>query len=276
LLLLDKTDYNKVAVPLGDVSINNLFARAVVERKVDGSVYVDDASRPSVFHIVHPYGMSLLLGNMHNVRFNSAFREYALNTRKTRNGLEWMQAFPDEWRTVLGELFSDCMITSSDNTDNKTKGIVELNTRVNFKFDREKYKRLATTKLAPDCTMVRTDKKIFNEMKGNVIPSRFWNSADDFAHNGIGFSVICKGALASTAFSAFVHDRKLELGIETIDEFRHSGFAVNACVALIDYCVEHDYEPVWACRLENVGSYNLACRLGFDAALEIPFYRLSE
>jgi hypothetical protein len=35
-------------------------------------------------------------------------------------------------------------------------------------------------------------------------------------------------------------------------------------------------EPVWACRLENDGSYKLAQKLGFEPVLEIPYYRLSK
>lgn len=33
--------------------------------------------------------------------------------------------------------------------------------------------------------------------------------------------------------------------------------------------------PVWACRMQNRGSYNLARSPGFEPALEIPYYRLS-
>ena len=80
--------------------------------------------------------------------------------------------------------------------------------------------------------------------------------------------------LASTAYSVFLHDDKLKLVIETVEEFRGKGFAQRSCSGMIDYCIANHYEPVWACKLENTGSYHLAQKLGFEPVLEIPFYRL--
>jgi hypothetical protein len=54
------------------------------------------------------------------------------------------------------------------------------------------------------------------------------------------------------------------------------GFAEYTCSALIDYCIENNYEPVWACHLENIGSYKLAQKIGFTPSALIPYYRLSK
>jgi GNAT superfamily N-acetyltransferase len=276
MLLLDKKESYKVKRLLQEVTINNLFARSVVENKVNGSVYVDNLDNPETAYVVHPYGMSLLFGNPFNKNFNSTFRDYALNVNNVRNRHEWMQAYPNEWNSVLSELFKDCMIRSSDNIDNKQSGVVELNTRVNFKFNRDKYIDFKGKLPVLDVKIVRTDKQIFNEMKGKVVPLHFWNNADDFVSNGVGFSLFYDNRLASTAYSAFIHDDKLELGIETVEDFRGKGFAKYTCSALIDYCLQHHYEPIWACRLENTGSYRLALKLGFEPVMEIPYYRLSQ
>ena len=113
-------------------------------------------------------------------------------------------------------------------------------------------------------------------MKGSVVPFYFWDSEDDFLKNGVGFSLFYKDKLSSTAYSSYIHDDKLELGIETVEEFRGKGFAEYTCSALIDYCIENNFEPVWACRLENIGSYKLAQKIGFIPSAEIPYYRLSK
>ncbi len=121
-----------------------------------------------------------------------------------------------------------------------------------------------------------TDKKIYEEMTGSVVPASFWDTAEDFITNGVGFSLFYNQNLAATAYSAFIHDNKLGLGIETTPGFRGKGFAQLACSALIVYCLETGYEPVWACRLENVSSYKLAEKLGFEMYSEVPYYRLSK
>jgi len=81
---------------------------------------------------------------------------------------------------------------------------------------------------------------------------------------------------AATSYSSFIRDDMLELGIETVESFRGKGLAQHVCSALIDYCVKNNYEPIWACRKENIGSYKLAQKLDFEPTKEILYYRLSK
>lgn len=276
MTLLERDKYHKLTEPLSRVTINNLFARSVVENYVTGKVYVDDLNKPSTFYVVHPYGISLLFGKYDNVDFNNSLKDYALNTYKIRDKYEWMQAFPSNWDIVLSELFKDCMIKSSDNTNDKEKNKIELNTRVNFKFNIAKYFDFKKKNSRADLKIIRTDKQIFMDMKGSVIPLFFWDSAEDFSDKGVGFSLFHNNELATTAYSAFILDEKLEIGIETIEKFRGKGFAQYACSMLIDYCIDNKYEPIWSCKLENISSNRLAQKLGFEPILKIPFYRLNK
>ena len=67
----------------------------------------------------------------------------------------------------------------------------------------------------------------------------------------------------------------LRIGIETAQPHKGKGYAFAACSALIKYCIENNYEPVWSCKKDNIGSYRLACRLGFEPTFTLPFYRLN-
>lgn len=273
--LLDKKDYEKAIEPIRQVTINNLFARAVAEQKVTGKIFVDDVKDPTTFYVVHPYGMTLLLGNSNNQVFNEAFKRYALNIDKTRTGHEWMQAFPGDWDITLSNLFSGALIKSADNITEPDKGIVELNTRINFTFNEEKYLRQRKAMTDPAITIRKADRQLFRDMQGSVVPAHFWDTEDDFFKNGLAYALFYKGELAAMSFSSFWFDNLFELGIETKEKFRGKGLAELVCTAIIDYCLENKYEPIWACRLENTGSYKLAQKLGFEPAIEIPYYRLS-
>jgi len=274
--LLDKLHYDKLIEPLKQVAINHLFARSVIEKGISGSVFVDDLNNPKTFYIKHSYGMTLLFGNSDNEIFNRSFKEHALNVNNTRDSFEWMQAFPNDWDNVLSDLFGDKLLKSSENNTKIETGIIELNTRVNFKFNKDEYLKLKPKSESSGISIVRTDRQIFRDMKGSVIPFYFWESEDDFLENGIGFSLLYNGNLASTAYSAFIQGDQFEIGIETVEAYRGKGFAEQVCASIIDYCIENNYEPIWACRLENIGSYKLAQKLGFIPSLEIPYYRLSK
>lgn len=274
--LLPKNKYHQLNDPIKEINFNTLFAEAVIDQKINGEIFVDDIENPKTFYVIHPYGMTLLFGESNNEIFNSEFRNYALNISKKRNKFEWMQTFPESWDHVLIQLFGDKLITSSANSEQKETGIIELNTRVNFKFNEEDFLRMKKPVVDSDITIKRTDRNVFRVMPGSVVPSCFWESEDDFLENGIGFSLFYKNKLASTAYSSCINATQLELGIETVAEFRGMGFAKYVCQALIDYCIENKFEPIWACRLENTGSYKLAQKLGFTPSLELPYYRLSK
>ncbi|MFA9378034.1 MAG: GNAT family N-acetyltransferase [Lachnotalea sp.] len=93
--------------------------------------------------------------------------------------------------------------------------------------------------------------------------------------NAIGYTVVKEdNILISTAFAAFVDEKRLEIGIETNEEFRGSGFATLVCSRLIDYCIAKGYEPVWSCNGANMGSRKLANKLGFEELKKVPYYRL--
>jgi hypothetical protein len=272
--LLEIKEYHKLIIPLSQVKINSLFARSVLQGQIPGKVYADCDDSPKTFYVVHPYGMSLLFGESANLRFNNRFRDYAFNLNGVRDKFEWMQAFPNDWDPVLNELFKDCLIKSSENIFDREERIVELNTRINFKFNYRKFADKRQKLNDPDCKILRTTGQFFEDMKGSVVPAYFWKNSDHFVEEGIGYSLFHKGKLASTAYSAFILDKKLELGIETREEFRGKGYAYHNCCALIDYCIDNGFEPVWACKLENTPSFRLAQKLGFEPCAEIPYYRL--
>jgi GNAT superfamily N-acetyltransferase len=275
MILLTPDHYHKARPYLEKVPFNTLFARAVIDKRVGGSVYADEKDHPKTFYIVHSYGMSLLLGNATNQSFNIAFKDYALNTNGERKSHEWVQIYPAAWENVLKDLFQDKLITSAENTLHLTKGVVELNTRVNFKFNPEKYLRINQPDNDPEIKIIQHTQEVYDLMKGSVVPRYFWDSADDFRQNGIAYCLYYERQLAATAFSSFVEGNQLELGIETMPQFRGKGLAQKVCAALIDYCLARHLVPVWACRLENTGSYKLAQKLGFEPALLLPYYRLS-
>lgn len=271
MILLDSNQYHKASGPLGQVTINNLFARVIAEKHLPGRIYVDNTDSPDTFYIIHPYGMSLLLGNSGNNEFNARLRDYALNKDKIRDKPEWMQTFPESWDSKIEELFGDAIVKPEAGGPAKK---IELHTRVNFKFNQEKYFTFKKETVCGDVDIVRTDMELFKRMHGTVVPMYFWKDAAHFYNKGIGFSLYCENQLATTAFAANIIDNYLEIGIETMEKFRGKGLAQYTCDALIDYCLKNGYEPVWACRLENTASYYLAQKLGFEPTLIRPYYKL--
>lgn len=276
MILLDPRNYPKLKEPLTKVEINYLFAQTVIEQKMDGEIYVDDLEQPSSFYVKHSYGMALLFGKTDNERFNQSLVKYLLNEEGKRVAGEWLQVFPEDWNDRLNELLGHKIQEFSKNmpkTNPENNTNVIRSVRVNFQFNREKYTPVKPN-TASNLRLVQTDANLFYQVKGTVVPNKFWRNGNEFANIGTGFTLMHEQEPVSTAFTSFVHEPKLELGIETIKKFQGKGLARNTCSALIDYCLENNFEPVWACRLENTGSFRLAQKLGFEPVRNLPYYQL--
>lgn len=251
---------------LNAVPFNTLFAESVINQTINGEIFVDNIKSPRTFYILHPYGMSLLLGeNCHD--FEWELYGYVQNSDKKRNKTEWMQAYPDHWHAALNKMVNK--------NANKQIQLIEIDVRVNFKFNLAKYIELNPGCVDEHIEIKRTSADDFESMSGSVIPKYFWNTQNDFINKGVGYSVFYKNTLASIAFSSVVNSSYLELGIKTKEPFRGRNFAYMACCALLNYCLEKGLEPVWACRKSNIGSYKLAEKLGFEESLNTPYYKLN-
>lgn len=280
MIILENKDYLKAIALLSHVNINTLFAEAVIGQRIPGTIYVDSDQEPRTFYVAHPYGMSLLFGNSDNEHFNRGLFDYITNKNRNRRKPEWLQADPaGAWNDKI-----DAMLNSHNSKVDKNgetacmdgQQTIIKNTRVNFSFNDEAYHRTKEQFRGHGHEVVRTTKELFLGQPGSVTPRYFWQDADQFLETGIGYSLLCDGEIASTAFSAFRNERQLEIGIETSEAHRGKGYAFSVCIALIEYCLDNRLEPVWACRLENEGSYKLALRLGFEPTITIPYYRLAE
>ncbi len=274
MILLPGDRFAKLKELIHEVQINNLFARSVIEKHVTGEIFVDDIDNPKTIYVIHPYGMSLLFGNYSNVDFNNQFKSNISSQTVGEITYEWLQTYPEGWDEVMNNLFGDMIIKHSEN--NFSNGLIELNTRVNFNFNKEKYQRLKKKVISEFDLIVETTQVHFDLMPGSVIPMKFWDSSEDFLQQGKGFTMLHNGEIASTAYSAYVHEDKLEIGIETIEKYRGLGLAELTCSRLIDYCIDNNLIPVWSCRYENIASYNLAIKLGFEPTTMIPYYKIKK
>lgn len=276
--------YHKAEQALADVPFNRLFAETVTGGYVTGRVYVDTIDEPSAFYICHPYGMSLLVGSPGNPGFNERLRNFMLNENRHRSKREYLLVHPEDWCAVLAESLGARLAEIDFRGEDvpsfieRHEGDVVLNRRINFTFNLQRYRdfqRLnhgAVTRLLQHISPVGEDE--FTSFNGVVVPKHFWDSYDHFRNYSTGFCLKADGRVVSAAFCSFYSSTYLELGMETAQGYRGRGLSAATCSALIDYALERDLIPAWACILSNRPSYKLAGKLGFVELLSLPCYML--
>lgn len=282
MILVQVNQYEKILERLKEIPFNTLFARAVLESKAPGSVFVDKIDEPKAFFIAHSYGMSLLFGDTENEPFNASLSDYMLNTNHHRFKQEWLQVYPEKWNEKLREILNHKIIDYSKLENiysqaeldmliekGRTSHVVQWR-RINFK-----YKALnKTLNLQTQYNISLIDSNIYDRIEGSVIPNYFWNSKDQFLSDGIGYALMKGNDIVSIAFSSCIVENRLEIGVETSKDYRGMDLGKYACEEMLTYCKENNYIPIWACRKENVGSYKLAKSLGFEECVTLPYYEL--
>lgn len=280
--LIQPADYGRLAEKLHEIPYNTLFARSVLEWKANGYVWADNRDNPETLYIAHEYGMSLLLGHTENEDFNASLVDYMLNPTKDRQRPEWLQVYPGNWNAKLMEITKGKIINYSTlpaeyspteldrQLQHLRKDHIIQWQRVNFTYHHSN----PTVPIAPGYTIKFIDSGIWERIEGTVIPTYFWKTKEDFLLNGIGYALMNGNDIVSIAFSVFLLENQLEIGIETSERYRGMGLAKLVCRELLTYCRNNGYIPVWACRKENTGSYRLAKSLGFKESLTLPYYEL--
>lgn len=282
MILVNKNLYKKILVQLKKIPFNTFFAQAVLDLKACGKVYVDNINEPTTIYIAHDYGMSLLFGDTENLEFNLDLKKYLLNEFKNRNSYEFLQVYPEKWSNKLEELLNDNLVKYSKLLDSYSKSeadtlverykenhIIQWG-RVNFN-----YKEIDKSIFPKSEYKIKLiDSEIYDRIEGIVIPKFFWKSKELFLSDGIGYALMNGDDIVSIAFSSWKYEDILEIGVETLEKYRKMGFAKYVCQELLSYCQKNNLSPIWACRLENTGSYLLAKSLGFEEVIILPYYEL--
>ena len=255
MIQLKDSSYKTLIDVLDIVPFNTFFVRSVLEGHAEGQVYVDKVMNPASIYVRHAYGMTFLYGNTSNYVFNNNLKNYFGTIKQD----EWLQAYPRDWDKIMKGLAESLEI--------------EISTRLNFVFDQVLFEENASQFNIENYTILEGTIGINRDFRGSVVPKYYWK--EDLLPNCKSYAAFSKGEPVALAFNSFLHGKNFEIGIETLEEHRGKGYAMAVCISLIRYCIQEGLTPIWACRLENTGSVNLAKRLGFIENIRLPYYIVS-
>lgn len=132
--------------------------------------------------------------------------------------------------------------------------------RLFYEFAQDK----ANEVILPDGFEIRQiDAQILPLLDGRIKPSFSWESDESFLKNGVGFCIMHGQTPAAWAFSAAVSDTEIDIGVETLEQYRGKGLAAAAANRMAAYSLSVGKKPVWACHSGNIASQRTAERVGF-------------
>jgi hypothetical protein len=212
-------EYYRAAKLLEPITYDTVYARAVIEQKQSGKVLVDDYQNPNVALIYHKFGSALLCGADESGALIGFAGDLLLRNKVIDQKQIRITAYPESLSRKLEGVLSNRLVKYTDfELDNGfSREIVEkLNclakdkivvwTRVKFKFIKEAFIRNLNSVVKPTKGMMlkEIDKQLYKQITGTIIPNAFWDSAEDFQREGMGFCLVKDDdTIVSTSFAAY-------------------------------------------------------------------------
>lgn len=145
-------------------------------------------------------------------------------------------------------------------TDSFSQFAVCVEDRFFYEFAQEK----ANVPQLPDgFELTEINAQLLEKISGRVIPASSWDSSESFLAKGKGFCVVHNETPAAWAFSSAVSDLEIDIGIETLENFRGKGLASVVAGKMAEYVLSIGKKPTWACHGGNIASQKTAERTGF-------------
>lgn len=132
-----------------------------------------------------------------------------------------------------------------------------------YLFEYSKNSKFTEAAIPAGYKLKEIDEEILTKISGNISPSLFWKDLNAFLIKGKGYCITHNDDIASWAFSAAISSNEIDIGIETNPKYKQQGLGSIVAKKMIDYTINQQKNPVWACHYKNTASEKMAEKLGF-------------
>jgi len=261
-----------IALPLAKEMdyCNTIYA--IIEKTIKGKIWVDDLSKPTIALYWDGIRRLYLVGDYTNNKKNDKIgiivRDQILASGTKRKLTQWTFHFePFEWKEHIHEMIVDYLPLDD--------------TRLCYQFEKDK------------CTLQENWKQslrdghllelVDEDFLDNYVNAKnfkdihyelgSWMSHEVFFQEGFGFCIIDNMKIAAWCMGEYVSPRmkRIEIGIETYQEYQKQGFATLTGSALVKHALKNGFELIgWHCWERNVASAKTAEKIGYKLKKKYP------
>ena len=249
---LDKASYRSIIEKIEKTPCGTVYPLSVAERFQHGDIYTDGDS----VLLRHYCGFAYVFGPCGSSFLEEVYELFLSPNSKMTGRFVLFSAEPQTAAFFRG------------------KQGIRLGKRYSYEYPHDA--PLIGNDPSPSFRICPFDSELFDTVPGRITPRFSWREASCFLEHGMGYCVLHQGKPVSWAFSAAVSRSELDIGIETVPDYRHMGLGLTAAGKMIEYCLEQHKRPVWACDANNAASQHLAERAGFVKTAEYTTIRKAQ
>lgn len=227
-----------------DCKCGKVYPLSIAGQYQQGDILINSSSNCNAALFWHYSGFAFLLGE-YDEGFLKAVYDIVIDENKINSR-----------RFILfsNEKYIENYFSDKENVDIERRYFFEYKSQnCNVNYD-----------LPHNCELKVIDSGLLSEIEGRITPYFSWDNSEEFLTKGKGYCIISDGNIAAWAFSAAISDDEIDIGVETNERYQHRGFGAIASKAMIQYILEKNKIPVWACHYKNTASAQLARKIGFD------------
>lgn len=231
---------------------------AVLLGTQDGRVYADDDKAPTQVYVEHAFGFCQIIGPRVE-EFERQLESYLLVDKSFR---------PEKIRLYTPYLPGFLVSKHS---------LMAHRQRFAVRADSQQYLEARAQPLPEGAGVMIADADnimLIDEVFG--IGGRFWRGSSDFLNYSNAILVSYNGKPASICYAAAEADRRVEIDVMTVPEYRTLGLGKIAVVNFLARCFGLSLTPLWDCFTNNPGSMMLSASVGFTAGQPpYPFFTIA-
>ena len=241
---LDRTGYGAAFALYKTTDAFFPLIGAVLLGEQDGIVYADNAVVPRQIYVEHAYGFSQIFGSSHAAFESDLERHLLIEKRFDAPKIRLYTPYLPEFL-------------------NESKYDFQRSFRQRFLIEKMK---LASSGDAKGFEAAGVDEKNVAEIdRAFGVVGRFWRSPEDFVRKANAVVALHRGQAAAICYAAAQADRRVEIDVFTLPEFRTLGVGKFAVTHFVNRCFDQSLQPLWDCFSNNAGSMQLCRSVGFNA-----------
>lgn len=226
---LKQDDFFKVVPIFSDVKNSKPLVFSVIDRNVEGSIYVDNIENPRIALVILE-DMLFLGRQKSNPQFLSEMYDFLFNEIFPSMQQEYFDFYcmSSELRVEVEPIFNS-----------KIHG---RPVRKTFKFIGDMFLQHLdwSEKISENYKMEFIDEAF---IKKHNYDKEFWKPST----KRFGFALVDGNEIISECIAVFVGGGQAEISVNTNEKYRNRGFATVTCSAFIEYCLSVDLIPNWGC-----------------------------
>lgn len=264
IYLLEEQYFSKIIPLIGNYS-HSLFPGCVCKGDNPGWIYVDDPKAPtSAFVYMKKLG-GTLVGNSNNNDFIESFKKnldkYILPRIKEE----------DDFFSVTGstELWNSSIERILENKKYDKSSVLRYNLKDSNITAPRFNKGIEIVEIVPE---LFNNNSIVNisSLKEDIIT--WWGNIDRFLDRGCGFVGLKNNEVCGWSYSVCIFDSRVEIYIETAENYRNKGIGTAIAHRFINYCLDNNLIPQWEAMSDNEYSHRIAQRIGFELDYEYKLF----